>query len=127
MGDVLRVGLAVGGDLVAVATAGRPVARGLDDGRTLEVTRVAVVDGHPGACSRLYGAIGRAAAALGWSRLVTYTRADEPGISPRAAGFTRDGDVAGRPWVRSEGATLFGSPTAADPIDKVRWVRELRP
>lgn len=125
VGDVIRVGLEVDGALVAVAMAGRPVARGCDDGATLEVTRVAVAGAHPGACSRLYGAIGRAAGALGWRRLITYTRADEPGVSPRAAGFSQDAEVVGRGWVRSEGPTLFGSPTVANPIAKVRWVRHL--
>ncbi|GAA4912604.1 XF1762 family protein [Streptomonospora salina] len=74
------------GVLVAVAVVGRPVARGLDDGRTLEVTRLAA-DGTPDACSMLYAACRRAARALAYERLVTYTRAEEPGTSLRAAGW----------------------------------------
>jgi hypothetical protein len=35
----------------------------------------------------LYGAAWRAAKALGYTRLVTYTRADESGASLRAAGW----------------------------------------
>jgi hypothetical protein len=72
--------------LVAVAVVGRPVARGLDDGRTLEVTRMAS-DGTPNACSMLYAAAWRGAKVLGYRRLVTYTRADESGASLRAAGW----------------------------------------
>ncbi|GAA4905063.1 XF1762 family protein [Streptomonospora salina] len=75
------------GALVAVAVVGRPVARGLDDGRTLEVTRLAT-DGTPNACSMLYAACRRAARALAYERLLTYTRAEEPGTSLRAANWT---------------------------------------
>lgn len=74
------------GVLVAVAVVGRPVARGLDDGRTLEVTRLAS-DGTPNACSMLYAASWRATRALAYRRLVTYTRADETGASLRAVGW----------------------------------------
>lgn len=74
------------GVLIAVAVVGRPVARGLDDGRTLEVTRLAST-GARNACSMLYGGSARAARALAYRRLVTYTCADETGISLRAAGW----------------------------------------
>jgi hypothetical protein len=74
------------GVLRGVAIAGRPVARLFDDGQTLEVTRV-TSDGWPNACSMLYGACWKAAKALGYSRLVTYTQAGEPGASLRAAGW----------------------------------------
>ena len=80
-----------------VAMIGRPVARMLDDGWTLEVTRVAT-DGTPNACSALYGVARRLAAALGYARLITYTRADEPGSSPRGAGFTDEGTIRARSW-----------------------------
>src|ERR671924_18544 len=59
------------GLLRGVAIVGRPVARMLDDGWTLEVTRLAT-DGCPNACSALYGAAVRTAKALGYSRLLTY-------------------------------------------------------
>lgn len=85
-GDVIRVGAAVDGELVAVGMAGRPVARHLDDGVTLEVTRVASA-GHDNATSFLYGALRRAAFALGYTRVITYTQADESGASLRAAGY----------------------------------------
>src|SRR5439155_2989737 len=62
--------------LVGVAMIGRPVARHLDDGHTLEVERVAT-DGHRNACSLLYAAAWQAARALGYRRLVTYTQASE--------------------------------------------------
>lgn len=74
------------GVLRAVAIVGRPVARNYDDGHTLEVTRVAS-DGTRNANSMLYGACQRAAFALGYRRLITYTQADESGSSLRAAGW----------------------------------------
>lgn len=74
------------GILRAVAIAGRPVARGFDDGQTIEVVRVAS-DGSRNACSMLYGACQRAAFALGYRRIITYTEADESGSSLRASGW----------------------------------------
>jgi hypothetical protein len=55
------------GTIRGVALIGRPVARLLDDGWTLEVTRVAT-DGTPNACSALYGIARRLAAALNTCR-----------------------------------------------------------
>jgi hypothetical protein len=80
-----------------VAVVGRPVARHVDDGWTLEVLRVAT-DGARNACSMLYGASWRAARALGYRRLITYTLATEPGTSLRAAGWREIGKTPGRPW-----------------------------
>ncbi|WP_371791917.1 hypothetical protein OG217_23220 [Streptomyces sp. NBC_01023] len=74
------------GRLVGAASAGRPVARGLWDGFTLEVTRVAT-DGTPNACSALYAAAWRTASAAGYQRTITYTQDTEPGTSLRAAGW----------------------------------------
>ena len=89
-GEVFRVAVVDdSGTVHGVALAGRPVARMLDDGRTLEVTRVAV-DGTRNACSFLYGALRRAAWALGYGRIFTYTLPSEGGASLRAAGWTLD-------------------------------------
>jgi hypothetical protein len=85
-GHKFSIGAANGTTLVGVAIVGRPVARHYDDGRTLEVTRVAT-DGTRNACSMLYTAAWDAAKALGYRRLVTYTRADETGSSLRGAGW----------------------------------------
>lgn len=80
-----------------VAIVGRPVARRLDNGLTLEVARVAT-DGCPNACSALYGAARRACFALGYLRLVTFTLSTEPGTSLVAAGWKCVGDTPGRSW-----------------------------
>ena len=78
-----------------VAIVGRPVSRHVDDGMTLEVNRVAT-DGCPNACSALYGAARRATFALGYTRLVTYTLASEPGASLRGAGWKLIGEATTR-------------------------------
>lgn len=59
----------------------------LDNGVTLEVTRTCT-DGTRNANSMLYGAIVRAATALGYHKCVTYTQHDESGASLRGAGWT---------------------------------------
>lgn len=85
------------GETHGVAIVGRPVARGLDDGWTLEVTRTCT-DGTKNANSMLYGAAWRAARALGYRRLVTYTLVEESGTSLRAAGWKTVHETRGRPW-----------------------------
>ena len=80
-----------------VALVGRPVARLLDDGWTLEVNRIAT-DGCENACSALYGAARRVARELGYAKLITYIREDEPGISLRAAGWTFEEPIRARSW-----------------------------
>lgn len=85
-GMKFAIGVEHAGHLVGVAIVCRPVARLFDDGWTLEVSRTCTT-GHPNANSMLYGAAWRAAKALGYRRLVTYTLATESGASLRAAGW----------------------------------------
>lgn len=85
------------GVIVGVAIVGRPVSRFRDDGMTLEVTRLCT-DGTKNACSFLYGAAARAAFALGYSRIGTYIRKDEPGVSLHAAGWQLIGQTPGKSW-----------------------------
>lgn len=85
-GHKFSIGVAADGTLVGVAMVGRPVARHYNDGQTLEVNRTAT-DGTPYANSMLYAAAWRAAKALGYTRLITYTQAGESGSSLRAAGW----------------------------------------
>lgn len=86
-GQVFAIGTAdEAGILHAVAIAGRPVARHYDNGATLEVTRIAT-DGTRNANSLLLGAAWRAAKALGYTRLITFTQAGESGASLRGAGW----------------------------------------
>ncbi len=80
-----------------VVIVGRPVARMLDNGWTLEVNRCCT-DGAKNACSMLYGAAWRAAKALGYRKLITYTLPAEGGASLRAAGWTLLGLRGGGNW-----------------------------
>lgn len=80
-----------------VCMVGRPVARGNDDGWTLEVTRLAT-DGAANACSSLYSAAWRVCRELGYRRLITYILSDEPGTSLKAAGWKCLGERGGGSW-----------------------------
>lgn len=123
------VGLYDGDELVGVATAGRPVARALCDGFTLEINRTCLAGETSNGNSRLYGAICRAAKALGYRRVITYTLHDESGASLRAAGFERVADIGARSWHDSSvarpryDANLFGERNNAAGLAKWRWER----
>ncbi|MBF8191484.1 hypothetical protein ITP53_38480 [Nonomuraea sp. K274] len=82
------------GTLVGVVTAERPASRTYDDSLTIEVTHL-TTDGTPNACSALLSAAWRAARAMGYRRLIAYTRAGEPGTCLRAAGLCRVADRVG--------------------------------
>jgi len=118
VGDVFRLAVVDEEGLVrGVATVGRPVARALDDGATLEVTRVAT-DGARNACSLLYGAARRAAWALGYARILTYTLPEEGGASLRGAGWPCEG---GQPVATGSGWLSRGHDRSPHRAGKVRW------
>lgn len=97
VGHKFSIGAGKDGVLVGVAIVGRPVARGRDDGFTLEVTRLCT-NGTKNACSFLYGAAARAAFALGYLRIGTYILASENGATLNASGWRMIGEVKGRTW-----------------------------
>lgn len=111
-------------ELIGVAIAGRPVGRGLDKPGNIEVTRVCTVE-QRNANSRLYGAILRAAAALGYDVAYTYTLQSESGASLKASGWQVDEALDARPsWDtparRRTQTNMFGEelrPAEA----KIRW------
>ena len=98
------------GTVRGVAIIGRPSARMLCDGWTVEVTRVAT-DGCPNACSALYAAAWKAARAMGYRRLVTYILDTEPGTSLRALGWKDIGVCGGGSWNRAERPRVDKHPT----------------
>lgn len=118
-GQKFSVGVS-NGELRGVAIAGRPVARELQDGFTIEIYRVCT-DGTRNACTKLYGACCRSAEGMGYRRAITYSLKSEPGTSLRAAGFRPVGEVKDRQWNCDsrprEERDLIG--------DKVRWERAL--
>ena len=107
-----------GEKIVGVAIAGRPVARMLDDGWTLEVIRLAS-DGTRNVCSMLYQACWRAARALGYRRLITYILSSEPGTSLKASGWKEIGKCGGGSWSRSSRLRVDKHPLQ----EKIRWER----
>lgn len=87
------------GELIGVVICGRPIARMNDDGETAEIARCCVLPEIKNANSMLYGAAVRAAKAMGYTRIITYTLPSESGVSLRAAGFRQDGMTqAHRTW-----------------------------
>lgn len=87
-GSKFCIGVEQDNVLVGVAMVGRPIARAFDTGRTAEVTRTCT-NGERNANSILYGACWRTAKAMGYTRIITYTQAEETGASLRAAGWVR--------------------------------------
>ena len=85
------------GKVRGVAIVGRPVARGYDNGWTLEVNRVCT-DGCPHACSKLYAAAWRITREMGYEKLITYTLPEEGGASLRGAGWKLVGKTKGGNW-----------------------------
>jgi hypothetical protein len=111
------------GALRGVAIVGNPSAPALQDGFLIEIRRVCT-DGSRNACSMLYGACRRAAKAMGFWPIITYTLPSEGGASLRAAGFVLDKQDAGGPsrlWQNRPGRDV---PPIEDDLvgGKWRWV-----
>lgn len=95
-----KFGIAIndGNEIVGVAMVGRPIARRLDDGWTLELTRLCIKPDVKNGASKLLGAVQRAAFALGYKKVITYTLATEPGTSLIAANWKLIGANKGGSW-----------------------------
>lgn len=123
------VGLA-NGELRGVAVLSRPISLEVQarEPRTAEIIRTCTI-GDKNANSRLYGAMSRAAAALGYTAVITYTRPDESGASLMAAGFVEDeGDFGSRPgqvWHGAQQSLIIDDHDNSGP--KRRWRRTLVP
>ena len=118
VGHKFSLGAVSNGEIVGAVIVGRPVSRMRDDGRTLEVTRCGT-DGTKNACSFLYGAAARAAFALGYTRIGTYTLPEEGGASLRGAGWKLIGERGGGSWSRDERPRVDKHPTQG----KLLWER----
>lgn len=103
-----------------VAIVGRPVARRMADDWTAEITRVCT-DGTRNACSMLYSAAWRAARALGYLKLITYTLETEGGASLRGAGWRCVAETRGGTWDRKARPRVDRHPTQG----KLRWERDV--
>jgi len=110
------------GQLVGVALLGRPVSRVIQrrEPFTADVIRVAT-DGTRNANSFLYARAKRAAQALGYRKVKSYTLPGESGASLRAAGFVFTGETAGGSWDRENRRRASTAPTQT----KLRWECDL--
>ncbi|KLU61834.1 hypothetical protein CEB3_c17520 [Peptococcaceae bacterium CEB3] len=104
--------------IVGVAIAGLPVNQYMNDGLTLEVRRTCTVS-TKNANSMLYGACFRAAKALGYKKLITYTLQEESGISLRAAGWKAVAKVRPCPWTTEK--RQRNVPAGIEQKPKYRW------
>lgn len=114
------------GAIVGVAIAGNPAQEWQGTGRIV-ITRCAVETDTEGrtvarnASSKLYGAICRAAEALGYAEAWTYSLPEESGDSLRGAGFEDMGVSAGGEHDRQARPRA----PAVRPDPKRRWLRRL--
>ena len=120
--DKFRFACMENGRICGVIQCGRPVARHLDNGKTIEVTRCCT-DGTVNACSFLYGRAARIAKEMGDEKTITYILDSESGGSLLAAGWTCDRE--------STGGGSWDTPsrrrgTTAPQCKKQRWVKDLR-
>lgn len=97
VGSVFQIAVMNEQIIVGVAVVGRPNGRKLQDGFTLEVTRLCT-DGTHNACSMLYAACWRVTKGLGYRKLITYILNTEPGISLYASGWRLIGERGGGSW-----------------------------
>lgn len=119
-GHRFSIGAFVDDKCVGAVIVGRPVARMVDQYDTAEVTRL-VTDGTRNVCSFLYGRAARAAAAMGFRRIQTYTLEEEGGASLRASGWRCEGMTrTGVGWNSRDGRRT-DQPTCP----KVRWSKDL--
>lgn len=119
VGDKFRVGLMdETGELIGVGQAGRPVARMLDNGETIEILRVCIKEGHKNACSMIYARLAKIAKLLGYKNIITYTLTRESGASMRALGAVQEKIVKSQQWSRPSRArkeqNIYNE-------EKIRW------
>lgn len=115
-GGLFAIGATDGESIRGVAIVGKPVARMLSDGWTAEVVRPCT-DGTRNACSMLYSACWRAARAMGYRRLITYTLPEEGGASLLASNWRCIGEAGGGSWSRKDRPRVDTHPTQS----KLRW------
>ena len=97
VGHRFSIGLQHETELIGAAIIGRPVSREVDWHTVCEVTRL-VTNGHPNACSKLYGAAARIAKEMGFQSIQTYILDSEPAISLKAAGWHFSHYTQGGSW-----------------------------
>lgn len=127
VGHKFSLGAYKDGPCVGVLIAGRPVARNTDQRLVLEVTRLAT-DGTKNACSFLLAAAARAAQAMGFNHIQTFTSGDEEGGSLKGAGWVPVGLSKRSPRGRKPGCFVSAAEIMAGRMrPTVRWEKPLNP
>lgn len=105
---------------VGVVMAKPPAVPQLDDGFTLEIHRLCT-DGTRNACSFGYAAMIRAAKALGFCKVITYTLDEESGASLKAVGFKVARRAASTDWIGKYGDKAYCRTSGTV---RIRWELE---
>lgn len=132
-GHKFSIGVMKEEKLVGVCIVGRPVSRYLDNGNTLEVTRLCT-DGTYNACSILYARAAKIAKDMGYAKIITYILQSESGTSLKASGWICEGEAGGGNWsVPSRPRELIPAQMSLFPQKekyptekKVRWSKDLK-
>lgn len=113
---------------------GRQTSRFLDDGLTLEVTRLCT-DGTKNACSFLYSRAAKIGKDMGYKKIITYILESESGVSLKAANWTcEESKVGGGSWncqsrpreLEISQLSLFKGQEIKYPVcKKQRWCKNL--
>lgn len=139
VGSIFQTAIHDGNEIVGVAIVGRPSGPKLDDGFTVEVTRLCVLRDRkiPNGCSMLYGVCTRISKDLGYKKIVTFTLMSEPGTSLKASGWILEAENVGGSgkWNKSverqnkkPDIDLFGEVIKKYPDEKKkRWIKILNP
>lgn len=113
-----QIGLMNGDELIGVGVVGRPIARMLSDGRTVEVLRTCIKEGYPNACSMMYARLKRISELLGYEKVITYTLQKESQSSLKALGASIVAEVKPQNWDRMSRRRV-SQPVYREP--KYRW------
>lgn len=122
-GSKFCLGLKQGDKLIGVGIASRPVSRNLDNGTTLEIIRVCVLQGYPNACSKIYARMKRIGQLFGYNKIITYTLKSESQSSLKAFKANPVAEIKSDSWAtrsreKSKGWTKHQK---VFDEDKIRW------
>ena len=132
VGHKFSIGCFSDSQVVGVVIIGRPISRKLDNGSTLEVTRLCTI-GIKNTASKLLASSARIAKEFGYKKIITYILKSEEGISLKAAGWELEYDNCGGLSWNSSGSInrtdkiidLFGETKKYPNELKQRWCKIL--
>ena len=119
LGGEIAIGLYEDNELIGVGILGRPVARHLCDGLTIEIRRTCVKEGFKNANSQMYARLRRIAESIGYKKVITYTLQKENQSSLKAIGATIDcPEIEVQSWKKKRGRKH----RAIYDEKKIRWI-----